>query len=552
MSTILESTSSSDAPASRSLQKHSTILVLDTHKDQLNKLHNLLHGNQVKVLLCPQVDQVEQMLKKHQIDLVVLDYELDQGNALELMQHLCAEHHCKIPFIIVTADGNEEIAVKCMKQGASDYIINDDQISEKLPKAVYGALDHLHANQILANLEGELAQFEQRTRLILNTAAEAFVSIDGYGTIIDWNASAEKIFGHRAQEIIGKNITETIVPERYRTQVSEALSLFQESPHLSDKLRSFETTALHKSGREVPIALSLNIVELEAACIITGFAHDISKRCELESQLIQSEKMASLGQLAAGVAHEINNPVGFVTSNVATLKDYIEVFKQVITLQDDVIKALNTSENASLQEQIEKIEHLKEEEDYQYLTDDIDDLIKESNDGLIRVKEIVQNLKSFARVDEAETKEADVNECLKATIKVVWNEIKYNCELVQDFGKIPQLRCYPGQLNHVFMNLLVNAAHAIKERGTIIVSTEADDKNIIVKVQDDGHGIKPEHIPNLFTPFFTTKPVGKGTGLGLSIAYGIIQKHKGLIEVESEVGKGTTFTVKLPLEGVEP
>ncbi|MCA9039693.1 MAG: PAS domain S-box protein [Planctomycetaceae bacterium] len=551
MSTILDSVNQSEAPVARSLQKSSTVLILDNNKEQLNKFHSWLHSNQVEVLLCPQVSAVRKHFSERTVDLLILEYELDEGNALELVQKLESEFRRKIPFIIVTDAGSEEIAVQVMKHGASDYLVKDDRLEERLQMAANSALERVHANQILANLEGELTQFEQRTRHILNTAAEAFVSIDGYGTIIDWNASAETIFGYRAQEIIGKNITETIVPERYREQVSEALCQFQESRRLSESLRSFETTALNKDGREVPIALSLNIVELEAASIITGFAHDISKRCELESQLIQSEKMASLGQLAAGVAHEINNPVGFVTSNVATLEDYIAVFKQVIEMQGEVIESLKGSDESSLKKKLDEIEAYMEEEDYNYLMEDIEELIKESNDGLVRVKEIVQNLKSFARVDEAETKEADINECLKATIKVVWNEIKYNCELVQDFGKIPQIRCYPGQLNHVFMNLLVNAAHAIKERGTIVVTTEADDKYVIVKIQDDGHGIKPEHIPNLFTPFFTTKPVGKGTGLGLSIAYGIIQKHKGFIEVESEVDKGTTFTVKLPLEGVE-
>ncbi|MAT15981.1 MAG: hypothetical protein CMJ46_12010 [Planctomyces sp.] len=551
MPTILDSTISTEAPIARSLQKNATILVVDPNKDQVNKVFNWLNDRHLEVVTCPQVRAVQKHLNEKQIDLLILDYQLDEGTALELIQKLEEQSPRRIPFIVVTATGSEEVAVEMMKRGAIDYLVKDDRLEERLRSAVRGALERVHANQILENLEGELTQFEQRTRIILNTTAEAFVSIDLFGTIIDWNTSAEKIFGYTAQEIIGKNVTETIVPDRYREQIAEMLNQFQETRILSEVQNTFETTARHEDGHEVPIALSLNVVQLEAAPIITGFAHDITKRCELESQLIQSEKMASLGQLAAGVAHEINNPVGFVTSNVATLEDYIAVFKQVVEMQGEVIDMVRSSSDESLLVKLKEIEEYKAKEDYQYLREDIDDLIKESNEGLIRVKEIVQNLKSFARVDEAETKEADINECIKATIKVVWNEIKYNCELVQDFGKIPQIRCYPGQLNHVFMNLLVNAAHAIKERGTIIVSTEADDKYVIVKIQDDGHGIKPEHIPNLFTPFFTTKPVGKGTGLGLSIAYGIIQKHKGLIEVESEVGQGTTFTVKLPLEGVE-
>jgi len=182
-----------------------------------------------------------------------------------------------------------------------------------------------------------------------------------------------------------------------------------------------------------------------------------------------------------------------------------------------------------------------------YILEDIPQLIAESLEGAQRVRKIVQDLKSFSRVDESEHKRVDINECLDSTINIVWNEIKYVATLEREYGDIPPLLCYPQQINQVFMNLLVNAAHAIEGKGVIRVRTWREGDSLCVAVSDTGCGIAPEIQKRIFEPFFTTKEVGKGTGLGLSISYDIIRKHQGDIVVESEPGKGSTFTVKLPL-----
>ena len=267
-----------------------------------------------------------------------------------------------------------------------------------------------------------------------------------------------------------------------------------------------------------------------------------------QNQLIQSEKMASIGQLAAGVAHEINNPVGFITSNLGTLSEYITLFKNLIDLYDELdnnIEGLESEEILRIRESILK---LKKEEDIGFVIEDVDTLLSESKDGALRVKEIVQNLKSFARVDEDERKEANINDGIEATLKIVWNELKYKCKVEKDLGKIPNTLCKPGQLNQVFMNLIVNASHAIEGHGTIKIYTRQVGSNVVIKVSDTGKGIEPCHLSKLFDPFFTTKPVGVGTGLGLSISHGIISDHGGTIEVESEVGKGTCFTITIPIK----
>lgn len=267
----------------------------------------------------------------------------------------------------------------------------------------------------------------------------------------------------------------------------------------------------------------------------------IKKLGESQSQLLQSEKMASIGQLAAGVAHEINNPVGFVNSNLGALKRYADDLLKLLAVYERVEGSLPDTDQ-------QEIKLLKTKIDAEYLREDISNLLSESLDGLQRVTRIVQDLKDFSHVDESERQWANLESGLESTLRVVWNEIKYKAEVVKEYGNIPQIECFPSQLNQVFMNLLMNAVHAIEDRGQITIRTGHEQGTVWIEVEDTGKGIKPEHLGRIFEPFFTTKPVGKGTGLGLSLSYGIVNKHGGRIEVASEIGKGTKFTVYLPVD----
>ncbi len=260
-----------------------------------------------------------------------------------------------------------------------------------------------------------------------------------------------------------------------------------------------------------------------------------------QSRILQSEKMASIGQLAAGVAHEINNPMGFITSNLGTLEKYVLKFSEFIEAQSNLLQAVAPPE--VLKEIGEKRKNLK----LDYVLEDVSELIAESQEGAERVKKIVQNLKSFSRVDQADCKMADIHECLESTLNIVWNELKYKSTVKKEYGEIPRTLCHPQELNQVFMNLLVNAAQSIEKQGEITIRTEEDSGMIRVKISDTGSGIPPEKLQRIFDPFYTTKEVGKGTGLGLSICYDIVKKHKGDITVESVVGEGTTFTVSIPV-----
>jgi signal transduction histidine kinase len=264
---------------------------------------------------------------------------------------------------------------------------------------------------------------------------------------------------------------------------------------------------------------------------------------EAQNQLLQSEKMASIGQLAAGVAHEINNPIGFVSSNLGSLRGYVEpIFDLLALLKDQPREALP----AELRDALVRLDKAV---DLEFVQEDLPQLLNESEDGLLRVKKIVQDLKDFSRVDHADWQDADLNAGLDSTLNVVMNEVKYKAEVRKDYGVLPPVRCIAAQLNQVFMNLIVNAAHAIAERGTITLVTRAvDDDWVCVEISDTGSGMSEEVKRRIFEPFFTTKPVGQGTGLGLSLSFSIVQKHGGRIEVDSEIGVGTRFKVWIPVQ----
>ncbi len=270
---------------------------------------------------------------------------------------------------------------------------------------------------------------------------------------------------------------------------------------------------------------------------------------ETQATLIQTEQLASLGRLAAGVAHEINNPISYVINNLTVLRRDVQAALDVLIKYGEGREALTRAEPGLAAE----VARMEEEMDLAYLRENLGRMFNSSAEGLQRIRAIVQNLRDFARLDEAEFKDVDLNAALESTLEALHHEINQHAvRVMTDLQPLPPLGCRAGKVNQVFLNILLNAIQASERDGTIEVRTRNDrETDLLVEVEDHGEGIRPEHLPHIFEPFFTTKPVGKGTGLGLSVSYGIIRDHKGSLDVESTVGQGSLFRIRLPLRPPE-
>ncbi|HEU5398065.1 MAG TPA: ATP-binding protein, partial [Gammaproteobacteria bacterium] len=294
----------------------------------------------------------------------------------------------------------------------------------------------------------------------------------------------------------------------------------------------------------------LNAMEAQLAQQTQDLASAYRELKASQLQLIQSEKMASLGQMVAGVAHEINTPLGYVKNNIEMMEMFFEGSRELLAGCAGLVDTLlsPTTSEQELQARLRGLGALKESLGASD-ADDVPRLFSDTRFGIERISELVMNLKNFSRLDRAPEADVDIHECLDSALLLARNVLKNKVEVVRQYNGLPRIACMPSQLNQVFLNLLTNAAQAIEDRGRILVRTESDQEWLRVIVQDTGKGIPPEVLPKIFDPFFTTKPVGQGTGLGLSISYQIVQQHGGDIRVTSQPGKGARFTVQLPLGG---
>lgn len=315
-----------------------------------------------------------------------------------------------------------------------------------------------------------------------------------------------------------------------------------------DKLVDERTAELHESNLKLTHEVADRV---EAQRRLTkskqALMETLSKLKHTQAQMIHSEKMASIGQLAAGVAHEINNPIGFIKSNLHILREYCEDMKSLLAHYEDLESTLNT--DPAVQDLVEKIRDYKAQIDYDFILNELDGVMNESKEGVERVARIVRDLKDFSHADSGVVEYSDINQGIESTLNIVWNQFKYTATINKDLGEIPLVKCDLEKMNQAFMNLLINAGQAIGHDGIIDICTRCDQNLVEIKISDNGCGIPSDITPKIFDPFYTTKDVGSGTGLGLNLVYNIIKGHNGSIDVKSEVDKGSTFTIRLNVDG---
>ncbi len=394
----------------------------------------------------------------------------------------------------------------------------------------------------------EIAEIDLRTLVDKNVDGILIVDKDGFVRYI--NPAAETLFDRRKEEFIDQLFG-------FPVAAGDIDVIRQDQKTVSVEMH---VAQIKWEGQMAYLASLRDITERKQAEINLRNAYKELEKThkelkEMQSQMVQSEKMASIGALAAGVAHEINTPVGFVASNFETLNNYIRKFCELITMYEDITGKIDTLDKVELKSKTALICETRQNMHIDFILEDIEELLSDSKEGLERVTNIVQNLRDFSRIDQAEDfDEHDLNSGIEATLAVARNEIKYDCNIQTDFSQVPTIFCNSGQINQVFLNILVNAAQAIKtvereDKCNITIKTYATEEEVVCEITDDGPGIPPDSLSKIFDPFFTTKPAGKGTGLGLSVSYDIVvNKHKGELLVDSTVGKGTKFTIKLPIE----
>jgi signal transduction histidine kinase len=328
--------------------------------------------------------------------------------------------------------------------------------------------------------------------------------------------------------------------ENIDLQVHKTLQLIETKNELEEQLQ-LRTEELKRTKEE------LFASDMEVCKMLLKVEEVFEELKQAQRQLLQSERMASIGQLAAGVAHEINNPIGFINNNMEILAQYIQDFTKVFQIIETLKQPVNDGDLDKVRAILNQLETFEQEIDFNYIINDVNGLLGQSIRGLERVKKIVLDLKTFSRQENSERMESiKIEEVIDSILSIVQSELKYKVVLTKEYGQTPLIKCNPERIGQVLINLLINASQAITDKGEIKIKTYSQEGYLIVDIADTGRGIPPENLKKIFDPFFTTKPVGQGTGLGLSVSYEIVKKHQGDIAVKSKVGEGSTFTVRLP------
>ena len=458
------------------------------------------------------------------------------------------------------------------REGGKAYVVVTATALRDAEGKIYGAIETLLDMTARKNVELALRESEERFRLISENVADLITVIDRDGRCLYASPSFRQE-GIDPARIVGTSFLDAVHPQDGIEVTMRLEKVFTERTHQSLGFR-FDGESRGGESRpwrfkEATMSLLVNDGGERVVAVIRDVTERITReeeRSSLQAQirqrnrelestleemkkiqegLVQSEKMASIGQLTAGIAHEINNPLAFVSSNLNRFKEYFDDVVAVLRRWDPLREEL--ASDGRYGPRVREIEKATEEADLPFLVQDFAGLMKSTTDGTERIRSIVERLRGFTHMADSGFADADINAAIDDTLNLTWNELKYKAKIEKDFGELPPVECNLGEIKQVLVNLLVNAAHAIPEKGTISLRTRREGERVFIFVEDTGAGIPQANLKKIFDPFFTTKPVGKGTGLGLWISATIVQNHKGVLSAHSEPGKGTTMTIELPV-----
>lgn len=550
------------------------ILIVDDEEPIRKLLSRIVAKRGFSCSEAADVDQARTLLLQESFELVFCDITMPGTSGVNLVKFVL-KRFPDTPVIMVTVVNDPRVADDILRLGVYGYItkpFDTNQVLIQLSNALYRReleiqnrnhqkqLEELvkertaELNRIVQQLqekERSLQEREKKFRSLFEHSNDVIVLHNFEGRIFDGNQKACDLL-HYTREQLQQVSWDTLFPPREHKKVRESLQKAKRIGSIQ-----FESRVQTAEGTLLIVEISSRVIKTEKE-MIQSVIRDVTEQKQVETQLLHSQKLESIGQLAAGIAHEINTPMQYIGDNTRFFKESFSDLQRMLVLYEQLLQLVKQDSTAL--NCVEEIEALKQEIDLDYLLEEIPFALDQSLEGIERINTIVRSMKEFSHPPIEEKVNIDINKAIETTITIARNEWKYCAEMITDFDEaMPPVPGYPGDLNQVILNIIVNAAHAIKEvigensreKGTITISTRHDDQWAEIRIQDTGTGIKEDYRARIFDPFFTTKEVGKGTGQGLAIAHSIInEKHGGEITFETEVGKGTCFIIKLPLQTV--
>jgi PAS domain S-box-containing protein len=471
---------------------------------------------------------------------------LDARQAVEATRVLDATRVTGPPAVVIGSNAQDDACLAWFRAGAAD-VLPEGLAEERLSLAIGELLDRAAAlRQSHAARSGTEALANREALDHLNSA---LLVVDSKGRIVYGNPAAELILGGGGEALHGASVWRWFrTGPRAENPIARSLQ--------GERLKGAEALLTRRDGAVTLVGISCAPIAAPDGPLRGAVAifQDLSEVTQRRSQALQTEKLASIGQLAAGVAHEINNPMGFIHANLFQMAEYVADLRRVWSRVDTLQRVLRDGDSAAVEQANDALTEASQEADVGFVLSDLAKAIRESQEGSERIRHIVQDLRDFSHQDTGELELSDLNECLDSTANIVWPMMRHVVVLEKSYAELPPVSCFPMQLQQVFLNLLMNAFQAIEEAlgssggtGTIALATAVEGDAVVVSIRDTGVGIPPEHLDRIFDPFFTTKNVGAGTGLGLSTSFGIVQRHGGTLSVESRMGEGTLFRLRLPI-----
>jgi two-component system, NtrC family, sensor kinase len=543
------------------------ILLVEDSTAQGEMIQELVANNigaSYKITWAKTLEHACQSIHRQVFNIILLDLMLPDSQALETFTHI----HTLVPdtpVIILTGMSDQSVAIEAMRLGAQDYF------EKRRLDGFYLALAIKHAIE-RNKLELELRENERRYRTLVEESLDAIFTCTADGQIIDINSAGVTMFGYETEdELLSVNLFDDLFysTDDFQPYIKKIMK--------QGFVRNYQHSMKQKNGKRIFVYESSRAEFMESGDLkyIHGILHDMTllvknqkllmnmntslkktnrRLVKTQLKLIHQEKLASIGQLAAGVAHELNNPLGFITNNFSTLQNYLTNIQKYVQCSDQFINEIKQCNTSRFADEILKIETCRRNQKIDFIFQDLSDLFDESANGFHRIVSIVHSLRNFSRIDSIhEIENYDLNAAIGDTLIIAGNQIKFVAEVQCFYGPIPTIECRGDEINQVLLNIIINAAQAIESQkreqlGIIEIHTYQENERICCEIRDNGPGIAKEHLNKIFDPFFTTKEVGKGTGLGLSISYDIVvNKHKGELLAASTPSVETKFIIKLPI-----